>query len=62
MRPKQMSRIGTFHLHEAVLDVLLQNDPEGHGLGAAEMSRRAGMYREAGEVGMNDALSSRLLE
>ena len=56
MRPKQLARIGTFHLHEAVLDVLQNAYPDGHGMGGADISRCAGMYRKAGEKGMNDAL------
>lgn len=55
IRPK-LTRMGTFQLHEAVLDVLLENYPEGYGVGAAAISRRAGLYRDAGVVHMNDAL------
>ena len=56
LRPKQLSRMGTFYLHEAILDVLLQNHQEGLGMGAAEISRRAGIYRKSGVVQMNDAI------
>lgn len=56
MRPKQLARIGTFHLHEAVLDVLQEAYSDGYGVGAADIGRRAGMYREAGVAQMNDAL------
>ncbi len=54
--PRQLSRIGEFHLLEAVLDVLCAAYPEGHGLGAAEIGRRAGIYRDPGIVQMNDAI------
>ena len=56
IRPKQLTRIGEFHLQEAVLDVLCNAHPEGFGLGAADISRRAGIYRDAGVVHMNDAI------
>ena len=61
IRPKQLARIGEFHLEEAVLDVLCDNQPEGYGLGAAEISRRTGIYRSAGVVGLNDAIVHGLL-
>lgn len=56
IRPRQLTRMGEFHLQEAVLDVLCNAYPEGFGLGAAEISRRAGIYREPGIVNMNDAI------
>ena len=61
IRPKQLSRIGEFHLQEAVLDVLCEAHPEGFGVGAAEISRRTGIYRDAGVVNMNDAIVTGLL-
>lgn len=56
IRPKQLSRIGEFHLQEAVLDVLFQAYPDDVALNPAEISRRAGIYRESGAAGMNDAI------
>ena len=61
IRPKQLSRIGEFHLQEAVLDVLCDAHPEGFGIGAAEISRRTGIYRDPGIVHMNDAIVTGLL-
>jgi len=46
IRPRQLSRMGMFYLQEAVLDVLYEHYNEGYGIGAAEISRRAGIYRE----------------
>ena len=54
VRPKQFARMGEFYLEEAVLDVLLEAEHEGDCLGPAEISRRAGIYRE-GRVGMKNA-------
>lgn len=56
IRPKQLARIGVFYLHEAILDVLREYYPTGHGLGAADIGQRAGIYRDPGVVGMNDAI------
>jgi len=57
LRPKQMARLGEFHLEEAILDVLFEARYEGQCLGAAEISRRAGIFRERGpQVNMNDAI------
>jgi len=57
IRPKQLSRMGTFYLQEAVLDILYEHYPEGYGLGPAEISRRAGIYRERGVADvLNDAI------
>ena len=53
MRPKQLARIGTFHMREAILDVLLDHYAEGVGLGAAAISQRTGAYRDQP---MNDAI------
>ncbi len=56
LRPKQLARLGTFHIHEAVLDVLLHAYENEECIGAAEISRSAGLYRESGICNMNDAL------
>ena len=57
IRPRQMSRMGTFYLQEAVLDILYEHYVEGYGLGPAEISRRAGIYRERGVADvLNDAI------
>ena len=63
IRPKQNARLGMFHLEEAVLDVLLEARHEGDCIGAAEISKRAGIYREGGVgmAGMNDAIVHGLL-
>jgi hypothetical protein len=53
IRPRQLARIGSFHLQEAILDVLCEHYLEGYGLGAAEISRRLGVYRFQP---MNDAI------
>ena len=61
-RPKQHARMGMFHLEEAVLDVLLEAKHEDECLGAAEISKRAGIFRERGtENIMNDAIATGLL-
>lgn len=60
-RPRQMARIGEFYLAEAVLDVLCVAYPEGYGLGAADIGRRASIYRDQGIIQMNDAIVSGLL-
>lgn len=46
IRPKQLARIGEFHLEEAVLDVLLAAALADECIGAAEISRRAGIFRD----------------
>lgn len=63
IRPKQNARLGMFHLEEAVLDVLLEARHEGDCIGAAEISRRAGIYREGGVgmKGMNDVIVTGVL-
>lgn len=65
IRPKQLSRLGEFHLEEAVLDVLLDTAYEEECIGAAEISRRAGIFREGGGgnpiASMNDAIVTGLL-
>jgi len=53
IRPRQLARIGSFHMQEAILDVLSENYLEGFGLGAADLSRRLGVYRLQP---MNDAI------
>jgi len=56
IRPKQLARIGVFYLHEAVLDVLCDHHQhDKHGLGAAEINRRAGMHLS---VTMNQAVAT----
>ncbi len=62
IRPKQHSRMGEFYLEEAVLDVLLEAKHEGECLGPAEISRRAGIFRERGDANiMNDAICTGIL-
>ena len=56
IRPKQLSRLGEFHLQEAVLDVLCKAYPDAGGINPAEISRKAGIYRSTGAAGMNDAI------
>lgn len=63
---KQLARIGEFLLEEAILDVLLQAWAKDECLGAAEISRRAGIFREGGGGGsniraMNDAIVTGML-
>lgn len=62
IRPKQHARIGEFHLEEAILDVLLEAKHEKQCIGAAEVGRRAGIYRDRGKSDtMNDAVATGLL-
>lgn len=62
VRPKQHARIGMFHLEEAVLDVLLEAKHKGDCIGPAEISRKAGIFRDRGEVNiMNDAIVTGIL-
>ena len=64
IRPKQLSRMGQFYLEESILDILLEAKHEGECLGPAEISRRAGIFRDRGKgnstndaiVSMNDAI------
>ena len=57
IRPRQLSRMGMFYLQEAVLDILCEHYLEGYGLGPADISRRAGIYRERGIADvLNDAI------
>lgn len=61
IRPKQHARMGMFHLEEAILDILLEAKHEGECIGAAEIGRKAGIYREAGTAQMNDAITTGVL-
>ena len=62
VRPKQHARMGMFHLEEAVLDVLLEAKHEGDCIGAAAISRRAGIFRDRGQVNIiNDAIATGIL-
>ena len=62
LRPKQNARLGQFHLEEAVLDVLLEAKHESDCIGPAEISRRAGVFRDRGDVNiMNDAITTGIL-
>ena len=62
IRPKQLSRLGEFHLEEAVLDVLLEATHESKCMGAAAISKRAGIFRDkAKDIGMNDAIVTGVL-
>lgn len=65
--PKQFARMGEFYLEEAVLDVLLEARHKDQCLGAAEISRRGGIFRESGDkskgepTSMNDAIATGML-
>lgn len=61
--PKQLGRFGTFYLQEAVLDTLYHHKLNSkYGLGAAEISRRADIYRERGIADIiNDAIVTGIL-
>ena len=62
LRPKQHARMGMFHLEEAILDVLLEAKHEGRCIGAAEISKRSGIFRERGKTDiMNDAIATGIL-
>ena len=51
-----------FHLEEAVLDVLLEAKHEDQCIGAAEISKRGGIYRDRGVVNIvNDAIVTGIL-
>ena len=57
IRPKQLSRIGQFYLEEAILDILLEAKHENDCIGAAEISRRSGIFHDRGKLDiMNDAI------
>lgn len=62
IRPKQLTRIGQFYLEEAILDILLEAKHENECIGAAEISRRAGIFRDRGKENiMNDAIATGFL-
>lgn len=44
IRPKQLARLGIFHLHEGVLDILMVNYSEA-GLTPAGIGRALGLFR-----------------
>ena len=48
-------------MQEAILAVLFKAYPEGYGLGPAEISRKAGIYREVGAAQMNSAIATGFL-
>ncbi len=49
IRPKQLARMGEFHLEEAILDVLLKAKHEEECIGPKEISVRAGIFRDRGD-------------
>lgn len=61
IRPKQLARIGEFHLREAVLDVLFEAHPKG--IGPSKISKQAGIYRDGGKNNdkMKDAITAGIL-
>jgi len=62
IRPRQLSRMGTFYLQEAVLDVLYKHHSESYGVGAAEIGKIADIYRRRGPSNiMNDAIVTGIL-
>jgi hypothetical protein len=62
IRPKQLARLGQFYLEEAVLDVPLREAQRGGCIGPAEISVRAGIFRERGTPNiMNDAIATGIL-
>jgi hypothetical protein len=62
IRPRQLARLGQFYLEEAVLDVLLREAGRGGCMGAAEISVRAGIFRERGTLNIiNDAITTGIL-
>ena len=55
-------RDGVYNLQEVVLDVLYEHYEEGFGIGAADLSRHAGIYRDRGPSNiLNDAIVHGLL-
>lgn len=52
----RLSRQGTFYLPEAMLDILFEHYPERCGLGAADISKSAGICREPRVVHLNEAI------
>ena len=62
LTPKEHALEGMNHLEKAVLDVLREANQNGECIGAAEISKRAGIYRDRGSSNMmNDAISTGLL-
>jgi len=71
MRPKHDARLGEFYLEEAVLDVLLEARYENLCIGAADISKKAGIFRDGGATdtdkesnpikSMNDAIVTGIL-
>ena len=61
MKPKEFAKMGEFYLEKAILDVLLDMKYRNQCIGAAEISRKSGIYREPGEIGLNDAIVSGML-
>lgn len=64
MNPQEKARLGEFHLEEAILDVLLEAFHSAQDcLGPAEISRRAGVFRERGTVKglIHDAITAGIL-
>lgn len=54
---RKTARLGEFHLEESVISVLYEVYSEKICLDPAEISKRAGIFRERGEVDiMNDAI------
>lgn len=67
IRREQHAQTGMFHLEEAVLDVLLEAKREGGCIGPAEISQKAGIFRDKGKGivsprgTMNDAIVAGVL-
>lgn len=60
--PKQLARVAEFLLEEAVLSVLARNAPGESGMGAAQIGRIAGIFRDTTEdMKMNDATTHGIL-
>jgi len=67
IRPKRSARLGEFRLEEAILDMLLKARHEGQRIGAAEIGKRTGIFRQPGDptkgepASMNDAVATGML-
>ena len=62
IQPVRYAQIGMTYLEEAVINVLMEADDHNDCLGAAEISRRAGIFRDRGVVNiMNDAIATGVL-
>ena len=59
-RAKQLTRKGELYLQEAILDVLYSAYSD-YGIGPAEISNRAGIYRKVGVAQMNSAIATGFL-